>query len=106
MKKEDKVPKSVGVNAKTITLAVRKHLVTDHPHLVAAFNLELKKNVTALSWTGTHIEVMPRHTGFEGVMDALGMEEAREMPDGALYYGHADDDYFKGEWSDEGWESD
>lgn len=107
MKKKTKVvPKSPGVNTKSIAKAVRTHLVTDHPHLVAPFTLELKNNPTSLTWNGPAIEVMPRKSGIDGAMDALGLQESREMPNDPLYCGHEDDAYFKGEWSDEGWESD
>lgn len=107
MKKQDTVvPKSTGINPKTITQAVRKHLATDHPHLLSPFRVELKKKPTALTWNGPIIEVIHKKNGFDGVMDALGVEEASEMPSGDLYCGHDDDDYFEGEWSDEGWDSD
>lgn len=109
MKQKDKiVPKSIGVNANTIATALRHHLATDHPHLVAYFNQELKNKVKphSLSWNGPAIEVMPRPKDFDGVMEALGLGEAREMPYSGLYCGQQDDIYFKGEWSDEGCASD
>lgn len=104
-KKATVVVQSPGVSHQTISAAVKLHLQTDHPHLVAPFQRELKAKATALTWSGEAIQVVPRTAAFEHIMTAAGLEELRELPERPLYVG-GDDAYYQGEWSNDDSEDD
>lgn len=91
-----------GVTPQSVAAAVKTHLQRDHPHLVVPFEreLKLKPKPTALTWTGSAIEIVPRSAHFDNVMSAVGIEEWREMPEHPIYLG-GDDSYYQGEWSSE-----
>lgn len=98
-----------GVSPGTVEDALRLHLQVDHPHLLAPFNAALGEDPPrkALSWDGPPINIAPKTSAYEQLLQAVGIREKLDLAKWPIRVAGVDsgiegvDKYYQTEWPGE-----